>query len=311
MKNIRDGIKLFRFNMTYTILFEIILKAVSFAVLIPLYYTFINVAVKLSGITYLSKETVRKFFKAPSTYAFLFIMIFFAAMVIMVDVSGINYAYHRSNYLKKTSPIRMLLFGISSALRLLRPRNMPVFVTLLTYIPVMGYVVLTFHFLNIRAPYIVDLVSINMRLTIACVGIYVILLLYSLRYTFIIHAYNIEQISFRKSIDRTKELLKGKRVKIIGGLILWCVVTIGVPALVDHFYTGAFLKYLMKTTGSIKATSMVYEAVKVVMSLLYVLLGLPLIYSFICNQYYSLICLSGNSFAGNYCGCWLLCASKI
>ena len=289
MKNIRDCIKLFRFNMTYTILFEIILKAVSFAVLIPLYYTFINVAVKLSGITYLSKETVRKFFKAPSTYAFLFIMIFFAAMVIMVDVSGINYAYHRSNYLKKTSPIRMFLFGISSALRLLRPRNMPVFVTILTYIPVMGYVVLTFHFLNIRAPYIVDLVSINMRLTIACVGIYVILLFYSLRYTFIIHAYNIEQISFRKSIDRTKELLKGKRVKIIGGLILWCIVTIGIPAVVDHFYTGAFLKYIMKATGSIKATSMVYEAVKIVMSLLYVLLGLPLIYSFICNQYYSLI----------------------
>ena len=108
MKTIRDCIKLFRFNMTYTILFEIILKAVSFAVLIPLYYTFINVAVKLAGITYLSKETVRKFFRAPSTYAFLFIMIFFAAMVIMVDVSGINYAYHRSNYLKKSSPIRML-----------------------------------------------------------------------------------------------------------------------------------------------------------------------------------------------------------
>ena len=253
--------------MTYTILFEIILKAVSFAVLIPLYYTFINVAVKLAGITYLSKETVRKFFRAPSTYAFLFIMIFFAAMVIMVDVSGINYAYHRSNYLKKSSPIRMLFFGFSSALRLLRPRNMPVIITLLTYIPVMGYVVLTFHFLNIRAPYIVDLVSINMRLTIACVGIYVILLFYSLKYTFIIHAYNIEHISFRKSIDRTKELLKGKRVKIIGGLILWCIVTIGIPAVVDHFYTGAFLKYIMKATSSIKATSMVYEAVKIVMGL--------------------------------------------
>ena len=67
MKNIKDSIKLFRFNMANVILFEFILKAASFAVLIPLYSTFINLAVNLSGISYLTKETVKKFFQAPST----------------------------------------------------------------------------------------------------------------------------------------------------------------------------------------------------------------------------------------------------
>ena len=289
IKLLKDCMKLFRFNMTNILLFEIILKAVSFAVLIPMYYTFINVSVKLSGISYLSKETVKKFFKAPSTYAFLFIMFFFAAMVIMIDVSGINYAYHRANYLKKTGPIRMFLFGISSALRLMRPRNMPVAASIFCYIPIMGYVALAFHLLNIKAPYIIDLVSINMYLTVSVLLIYVIMLIYTLRYTFLIHVYNIEQVSYRKSIDRTKDLLKGKRILIIGGLMLWCFLTIGVPALLDHCYTGVVLRYILKSAGSIKATTMFYEAIKIVMSVFYVLLGLPLIYSFICNEYYNII----------------------
>ena len=81
MKNVKAAIKLFRYNLLYTVLFECFLKTVSFAVLIPLYYVFVNYAVKLSGISYLSKETAKKFFKAPSTYAFLFVMFLFIATV--------------------------------------------------------------------------------------------------------------------------------------------------------------------------------------------------------------------------------------
>lgn len=289
MKNIKDSIKLFRFNMANVILFEFILKAASFAVLIPLYSTFINLAVNLSGISYLTKETVKKFFQAPSTYALIFILFLFTAMCIIVDVSGISYAYHRANYMKKTSPFRMLLVGLRSAIRVLRPRNMPIFPFVLCYMPVIVNIVFDFMLLNIKAPYIVDLVTVNAKVTVTVLALYALLLIYSLRYTFLLHIYNVEKVSFRKSIDRVDELLGKKRFEQVGQVFLWLLGVVGVPVLIYYLYTGPVLAGILSIDIAVKIVTMIYESVKVVFSFMYVLVGLPLIYAYICNSYYNLV----------------------
>jgi len=289
MKDIKASIKLFKYNLVNVILFELILKTVSFAVLIPLYYTFVNYAVKISGISYLSKETVRKFFKSPSTYAFLFIMFLFISMCIMVEVSGVSYSYHRAHYLQKTSPFRLLVHGMKSSARVLRPRNLPIFGTTLCYLPIISNVLLEFDLLNIRAPYIIDIVSINKVITIVVVILYSFCVIYSLRYTFIIHVFNVEGVSFRKAVDRTKELLKGRRVKVIGGLIAWVLLTVGVPAVLNYFYSGPILSLVLTSKTAVKAATLAYESVKVSLSFVYVVIGLPVVYSYICNEYYGLI----------------------
>lgn len=289
MKNIKDSIKLFRFNMANVILFEFILKAASFAVLIPLYSTFINLAVNLSGISYLTKETVKRFFQAPSTYALIFILFLFTAMCIIVDVSGISYAYHRANYMKKTSPFRMLLVGLRSAIRVLRPRNMPIFPFVLCYMPVIVNIVFDFMLLNIKAPYIVDLVTVNAKVTVTVLALYALLLIYSLRYTFLLHIYNVEKVSFRKSIDRVDELLGKKRFEQVGQVFLWLLGVVGVPVLIYYLYTGPVLAGILSIDIAVKIVTMIYESVKVVFSFMYVLVGLPLIYAYICNSYYNLV----------------------
>ena len=289
MKNIKDSIKLFRYNMANVILFEFILKAASFAVLIPLYSAFINLAVNLSGISYLTKETVRKFFQAPSTYALIFILFLFTAMCIIVDVSGISYAYHRANYMKKTSPFRMLLVGLRSAVRVLRPRNMPIFPFVLCYMPVIVNIVFDFMLLNIKAPYIVDLVTVNAKVTVTVLALYALLLIYSLRYTFLLHIYNVEKVSFRKSIDRVDELLGKKRFELVGQVFLWLLAVVGVPVLLYYIYTGPILASILSIDIAVKIVTMIYESVKVVFSFIYVLTGLPLIYAYICNSYYNLV----------------------
>ena len=275
--------------MANVILFEFILKAASFAVLIPLYSTFINLAVNLSGISYLTKETVKKFFQAPSTYALIFILFLFTAMCIIVDVSGISYAYHRANYMKKTSPFRMLLVGLRSAIRVLRPRNMPIFPFVLCYMPVIVNIVFDFMLLNIKAPYIVDLVTVNAKVTVTVLALYALLLIYSLRYTFLLHIYNVEKVSFRKSIDRVDELLGKKRFEQVGQVFLWLLGVVGVPVLIYYLYTGPVLAGILSIDIAVKIVTMIYESVKVVFSFMYVLVGLPLIYAYICNSYYNLV----------------------
>ncbi len=289
MKSIRDTIKLFRYNMANVILFEVIFKTVSFAVLIPLYYAFVNMAVHLSGINYLTKETMRRFLKAPSTYAFIFIMLLFMSMYIMINVSAISYSCHRANYMQKTGPVRMALVGIRSAVRVLRPRNLPIFLFVLCYFPVMINVIFNFELLGIKVPYVIDLLTWNVPITVALVSIYALLMIYSMRYTFLLHIFNVEGISFRKSIDRTGEVLKKHRLRVIPGILCWVVLMVGVPVLINYLYSGVVLDKVLGSGEAVKVMTMIYEAIKLVLSIFYVLVGLPLIYSFICDSYYNLV----------------------
>ena len=289
MKNIRDSIKLFRFNLLNILLFEIFLTTVSFAVLIPLYYAFINLAINLSGIGYMTKENAARFFKAPSTYAFLVLMLLFVAMYIMINVSAVSYAYHRANYLKKTGPIKMSLFAIRSVIRLLRPRNYPMILFILCYLPVIGNVVLTFRLLNIKAPYAIDIISFNIYVTVISLVVYVLLVLYTYRHMFVIHIYNVERVDYFEAVKRSEDILKGKRTRNYLGLLGWLVITIGIPALLLYFYSGPILDQVLRSPAAIKISGMVYETVRIVFSGVYVIFGLPLIYAYICNSYYDLI----------------------
>ncbi len=300
MKNIKDSVKLFRFNLINNVLFEVILKVVSFAVIVPIYYAFISLAVKLSGISYLTKETAKRFFKAPSTYAFIIIMIVFAAMYIMMGVSGICYAYNRANYLKKTSPIRMFAYGAKTALRMLRPKNLVMTLFIMSYVPVIGSVILSFDLLNIKAPYVIDIISVNTYVTIAVLAIYGLFMILNFRYVFMIHIFSIEKVSVPKAAERTRELMKGKRLKSVGGIIFWCLLVIGLPAIANYYYTGPLLERLIHHSAAIKLDGMIYEAVKMVLSIIYVILGIPIVYSYICNSYYNLIPDNGEDNIDDY-----------
>ena len=289
MKNLRDSIKLFRFNLLYTILFEVILKTVSFAVLLPLYFTFINVAVKLSGIPYLSKETAARFFRAPSTYAILFIMLAVAAAFLIIEFSGISYAYSRANYLKKTSPIRMLGYGIKTAFRTLRPRNIPVLVFIVCFLPTIGTIILSYEFMNIRAPYLVDITSVNMYVTIALVALYVIYVFYNFRHIFLLHIFNVEKTSYRGAVDIERDIIKGKRLRQIGATFFACILFIVIPYVLDILYRGNVLEFVLGIPFATKVWMMIYEVIKTVSTFSYVILGLPLMMAYICNSYYNLV----------------------
>lgn len=289
MKNIKDSIKLFRFNMFYSLLYELILMTISFVILIPVYYSFISLTVKLSGVSYLTKETVKKFFRAPSTYAFILILFFLAAMFIMINVAGINYAYNRANYMMKTDPFRMLIAGITSSIRLLRPRNMPMAFVLLFYLPVMGNIFADLRFMNIHAPFIEDIFTLNIYVTISILAIYSLLMLFFMKYAFILHIYIVEKVSFRRAIDRTGEIMDKDRSKTVLPIFLWTLIFTVIPLLINYYYTGPVLRYVLSLKKGFSIAMLIYEAIKASFSLVYLLTGLPLIYSFICNSYYNLV----------------------
>ena len=289
MKNIKDSIKLFRFNMFYSLLYELILMTISFVILIPVYYSFISLTVKLSGVSYLTKETVKKFFRAPSTYAFIMILFFLAAMFIMINVAGINYAYNRANYMMKTDPFRMLIAGVTSSIRLLRPRNMPMAFVLLFYLPVMGNIFADLRFMNIHAPFIEDIFTLNIYVTISILAIYSLLMLFFMKYAFILHIYIVEKVSFRRAIDRTGEIMDKDRSKTVLPIFLWTLIFTVLPMLINYYYTGPVLRYVLSLKKGFSIAMLIYEAIKASFSLVYLLTGLPLIYSFICNSYYNLV----------------------
>ena len=73
MKNIKDSFKLFRFNIRRIVAFELVLQVISTALLIPFCYAFLNLVIRASGVTYLSRDNVSQFVHMPTTWIGVFI----------------------------------------------------------------------------------------------------------------------------------------------------------------------------------------------------------------------------------------------
>ena len=88
MKNIKDSFKLFRFNFRTIVVFQIMLQVVSAAVLIPFCYAFMNLVIRASGVTYLSRENVAHFVRVPTTWVgiFLFFVILYIQYKFLLNI---------------------------------------------------------------------------------------------------------------------------------------------------------------------------------------------------------------------------------
>lgn len=89
MEDIKDSIKLLRFNMKWTVVYEVVLQIVAALLFVPVYFLWIRLTIQFAGLEYLSKENMMKFFKAPTTY--LMVLFFASHCKFLSGVAGVWY----------------------------------------------------------------------------------------------------------------------------------------------------------------------------------------------------------------------------
>ena len=84
---LREGFRLLKKNLSHVIIFEIIYRIISIAIMLPLFYLILNTSIKAAGIPYLTKGTMKRYFATPTTYLFFALIVLVFAIYMVINIS--------------------------------------------------------------------------------------------------------------------------------------------------------------------------------------------------------------------------------
>lgn len=292
MRTFKESLKMFKYNFSSILLFEIMFKLISAAVLIPFLYTILNLSVEMAGIGYLTTETMGIYFKAPSTYAFLFVIVLALAAYLLINVSGLIYAMEASHREEKISALVLLIKGIFNALRVINPKNMGATIYVLLVLPFTYTVMISGSLVGMKLPeFFVSFFEQNRMLISIVVFVYILLCVFSLLRIFSFNYYTLYKMDYREAKRLSRKIIKHNFIKVFVGLAICNLIINGIHVLLQGTLATAIGK-IMTLIVPYKAFRFGFEiTVQIVFLIIYSIFSIistPLVYAYICRRFYEL-----------------------
>ena len=290
MKNFKEGIALLKFNLSSIILFEIIHKIISTAILAPLVYAILNFSIDIAGLNYLYSSTMTLYFTKLSTYACLFVILMVLAMFFLINICGIICAMDYSKRGEKTNPLVLLLKGLFNALRVISPKNMGIIFYVLAVLPVTFSVMISGSLFGIRLPeFFRQFIKMNERAVAIALIIYVVICIITVCKIFALNYFTLHHFKFHESVVLSKKVMKHHTLGIFLGVILLNVALVGIMFLLETVFSLAAKGVLSKFISSKALSFGVDIAAEIIFFVIYItfsIISTPLIYSYICACFY-------------------------
>lgn len=292
MKRIKDSIKLLRFNLGSIIIFEVLLKIISYALLVPFLYWMFNLSIRLAGISYLAKSTVDNYFKSPFTYLILLLFLLLLSCFLMINISGLIYAMEASNRMQKINVFQMLIKGTRNALRIFYYKNILMFLYVIVFLPITNITMVSATMVqNLIPDYILDYIKSNSPLMEGLFALYVILALLGLFTIYTLNYFTLKKRTFTEAVRDSENCVKTWSVKPILGILFWNILLAVTAILLGGVFTS-FIMTLVKKLVTYKAAYFlldhVLQMVNLVIYIIFSIVVMPLTYAYICNSYYDM-----------------------
>lgn len=290
MKNFKEGLALLKFNLSSIILFEIMHKIISTAILAPIVYAILNFSIDIAGLNYLYSGTMMLYFTKPSTYACFFVIIMILAMFFLINICGIICAMDYSKRGEKTNPLVLVLKGLFNALRVISPKNMGIIFYVLAVLPVTFSVMISGSLFGIRLPeFFRQFIKMNERAVAIALIIYVTICVITVCRIFALNYFTLHRFKFHQAVTLSKRVMKHHTIGVFLGVIFLNVALIGIMFLLETVFSLAATGVLSKFISS-KALSfgvdIVTEVIFFVVYITFSIISTPLIYSYICACFY-------------------------
>ncbi len=290
MKNLKEGLALLKFNLSSIVLFEVMHKIISTAILAPIVYAILNFSIDIAGLNYLYSGTMMLYFTKPSTYACFFVIVMILAMFFLVNICGVITAIDYSKRGEKTNPLLLLIKGLFNALRVVSPKNMGIIFYVLAVLPVTFSVMISGSLFGIQLPeFFRQFVKMNDRAIAIALIIYVIICIITVFRIFALNYYTLHKFNFRQAVVLSKRVMKHHAVGVFLGVIFLNIALIGIMFLVEAVFSLAATGVLSKFISSKALSFGVDIAAEVIFFVVYItfsIVSTPLIYSYICACFY-------------------------
>jgi len=292
MKTLRESLKMFKFNFPSILLFEIMFKLLSVAVLTPFLYFVLNSSVELANIDFLTTETMGQYFKEPTTYAFLFIILLALTAYLLINISGLIYAMEASHREEKVSAVVIFLKAVANSLRVLNPRNMGAIVYVLLVLPFTYTVMISGTLVGIKLPeFFVNFLRENKVFINVTLLLYIILCFVSLLRLFSFNYYTLYKMDYKTARKMSKQLIKSHFIKVLVGLLLCNIIINLLHILLQGTLVTAIGKILAVVVPHKTfrfAFQIAIQIIFLVVYLMFSIISTPLIYAYICRRFYEL-----------------------
>ncbi len=287
----KKGISLLKFNLSSIVLFEIMYKLISIAVLAPIIYGIFNVSIDVAGIKYLYADTVKEYFSKPTTYIYFFVIVLAVAMTVLINISGIIFALDASRRQEKTNPVTITLKSVFNAARVIHPKNMGIIAYVLLLLPITFSVVISGSLFGVRLPDFFDkFLDYNKRIITAVVIVYLLLCVIAVMRIFALNYFTTYRLSFKESVNLSKKIMRRHALKIYVGVVICNVAILGVMFLIESAFALA-VKGVLSQFVSYKTIKfgidIVLQVITFIVYVTFTIISTPLIYSYICAGFYA------------------------
>lgn len=290
MKRLKKVWQLLFYNWKPLIGFELIYKAVSVVVFVPLLWQMFNWTMKISGYGYLTRENVKDFFLNPITIFALVLLLLLAMTYVMIDISAVIFLLDQSAQKNRVHLWQILKFAVKNVLRAWNPKNMLLIVLVLLFMPFFNISMVTSFLSTVSIPeFIIQYIQKNAVLYSLLMAVGLILAFFMTKWLYAFHYFTLEGCSFRRAQKKSSRLGRKKQLwdflfmlltqlafaLLYRGLVL-LAVTVAVP--IGKLFSNIFVLHWLTATA-------VWMALALVLAII-AALTLPVSYSCIGVLYY-------------------------
>lgn len=290
----KETLRLIRFNIRPILMFELMYKLSSAAILSPFVYFMINSSIKMAKISMLSTRTVKEYFRTPTTLLMIFAILLFFAIYSFINISALLIAIEASYRRRKISVITMFVRGVKNSLRLLKIKNIPMILYLLLILPITNSIMISGTIIGIRIPeFMLFYIKRNSLFFIMFLLIYFTVSILAMLRIFNIMYFVLQEKDFKECNKLSKKSVKkASSRKIIIGIIFWnAFITLFV-----HFIEGAITSVVAKILKTLISNQSAYfvinSFIRISMLIIFAITMIvvtPIIYAYICNGYYKIV----------------------
>lgn len=219
--------RLVRKNIKKIIIFEAIYKLATLAVFTPLLVELVKVALKLSGINYLTNARFFDFLFKPTTIAILFLAMLLFALVSLMEMAAITYCYNVSYNGGDVSVTDMIKAGAGAAIRLIGPYNAYMILFVLMLIPVTHVGAISGYITSIQIPvFVIEYMKLKKIPMLAVICILVCLSVLVIRWINVLNYYTTEKMNFKNARKASINLNRNRYFGLIIGFIIWQTIVL-------------------------------------------------------------------------------------
>lgn len=243
-------------------LFELLYKLMLTALGAPLLTYLIGLAMKFSGISYLSGETIAKFLLNPVTILILLIILFVIAFFSIVEIAALIACFASLHERRRITVIGMLKAGFGAFGKAFRGMGIISFLGFMLIIPLTQFTLSSGVFF---APVLPMLRSLLGSFPKAIYIILFVILQLAIAYLLASRSYSIHYLvltkhRFADCTKKSQSCLEGKKFKTALSLLLWSLFLIAAAAVIT-FTLSFLIVFVIK--GFSKPESALLTSIKV------------------------------------------------